>query len=109
MGSRPNGDDNLYRITFAPGWEKEVASLTRRGHMANFFECVKARKEPVSDVWTHHRELTSCHLCNLAMLLKRKLRWDPAKEEFIGDAEANRLLRDADRGYRKGFRIPERI
>ena len=34
LGSSPNGDDNLYRITFAPGWEKAVASLTRRGHMA---------------------------------------------------------------------------
>ena len=34
LGSSPNGDDNLYRVTFTPGWEKAVTSLTRRGHMA---------------------------------------------------------------------------
>ncbi len=62
------------------------------GHMQNFFDCVKERAEPVSDVFSHHRELSSCHMCNLAMLLKRKLRWDPKKEEFIGDEVANALL-----------------
>jgi len=62
------------------------------GHMGNFFDCVRERKEPVSDVFTHHRELSSCHMCNIAMLLKRKLKWDPAKEVFIGDDEANALL-----------------
>jgi len=61
-------------------------------HMANFFACVKDRSEPVSDVFSHHRELTSCHLCNIAMLLKRKLRWDPVKEDFIGDQQASALL-----------------
>ena len=34
LGSSPNGDDNLYRIAFTPGWEKAVESLARRGHMA---------------------------------------------------------------------------
>ncbi|MEI7533234.1 MAG: hypothetical protein WCK57_02615 [Verrucomicrobiae bacterium] len=34
LGSCPNGDDNLYRITFTPGWEKEVEALTRQGQMA---------------------------------------------------------------------------
>ena len=48
--------------------------------------------EPVSDVFTHHRELSSCHMCNIAMLLKRKLRWDPVEERFIDDDEANSLL-----------------
>jgi len=62
------------------------------GHMQNFFDCIAEGGEPVSDVFTHHRELTSCHLCNLAMLLKRKLRWDPEKQEFIGDDVANALL-----------------
>jgi myo-inositol 2-dehydrogenase / D-chiro-inositol 1-dehydrogenase len=46
----------------------------------------------VSDVFSHHRELSSCHLCNLAMLLKRKLRWDPAKQDFIGDEQASALV-----------------
>ncbi len=64
----------------------------RRGHMQNFFDCVADRGEPVSDVYSHHRELTSCHLCNIAMLLKRKLRWDPEKEDFIGDQQASALV-----------------
>ncbi len=60
------------------------------GHMANFFECVRDRAVPVSDVWTHHRALTTCHLANIAIRLGgRKLTWDPAKEEIVGDSEAN--------------------
>ncbi len=60
------------------------------GHMANFFECIRDRSEPVSDVWTHHRALTTCHLANIAIRLGgRKLTWDPAKEEIVGDSEAN--------------------
>jgi hypothetical protein len=70
--------------------------------MENFFACVKARKEPVSDVFSHHRHLTSCHLSNLAMLLKRKLRWDPKSELFVGDTQANALL---SRPQRKGYEI----
>jgi predicted dehydrogenase len=60
------------------------------GHMANFFECARDRSVPVSDVWTHHRALTTCHLANIAIRLGRhKLTWDPAKEEIVGDSEAN--------------------
>ncbi len=77
--------------------------MPRHGHMGNFFECVKTRREPVSDVYSHHRELSSCHLCNLAMLLKRKLRWDPRQEVFVGDEQANALLR---RPRRKGYELP---
>ena len=42
------------------------------------------------------------HVVNTAFRLGRTLDFDPVKEEVIGDAEANRLVRDADRGYRKG-------
>ena len=85
---------------------EEVAKLYRgmpiSGHMDNFFDCVKSRKLPISDVFTHHRTMTSCHLCNLAMLLKRKLKWDPAAEQFVGDDQANALL---SRPQRKGYEI----
>lgn len=73
-----------------------------RSHMENFFTCVKERKEPVSDVFSHHRHLTSCHLANIAMLLKRKLHWDPKNEVFVGDEQANALL---SRPQRKGYEI----
>jgi hypothetical protein len=37
------------------------------------------------------RSDTLCHLSDIAMRLGRKLKWDPAQEEFVGDAEANRM------------------
>ncbi len=60
-------------------------------HMRNFFECIKDRTQPISDVFTHHRTMTACHLCNIALLLKRKLHWDPGKEDFVGDDQASAL------------------
>jgi len=65
---------------------------TNRNHMGNFFESVRDRSEPVSDVFTHHRELSSCHLCNIAMLVGRKLQWDPVKEDFVHDEEASSMV-----------------
>ncbi len=74
--------------------DEEVDKLyggPRQGHMRHFFDCLKQRKFTISDPFTHHRTMTSCHLCNLAILLKRKLRWDPVKEDFIGDEQASAL------------------
>lgn len=86
--------------------QKEVEKLYRgmpiSGHMANFFDCIKSRQLPISDVFTHHRSMTGCHLCNLAMILKRKLQWDPQREVFVGDDQANALL---SRPQRKGYEI----
>jgi predicted dehydrogenase len=73
------------------------------GHMPNFFECMADRSTPVSDVWSHHRALTTCHLANIAIRLGgRKLNWDPAREEITGDAEANRWL---TRPQRSGYEV----
>jgi predicted dehydrogenase len=69
-------------------------------HMGNFFECVQDRTEPVSDVYSHHRSVSTCHLANIAIRLGRKIEWDPVKETIIGDDEANRfLVRDQRKGY----------
>jgi len=70
------------------------------GHMQNFFNCIESRKNPISDVFTHHRTMTSCHLCNIALMLGRELKWDPAAEEFVGDDQANALR---TRPSRPGF------
>lgn len=61
-------------------------------HMQNFFECVKDRSEPISDVYSHHRTMTSCHMCNIALMTGDDLKWDPVKEEFIGNEAANQLM-----------------
>ncbi len=61
---------------------------TPGSHMGNFFECIKTRDLPISDVYTHHRALTTCHLANIAIRLGRKIHWDAAAEQITGDAEA---------------------
>ncbi len=58
------------------------------GHMQNFFDCVKARTQPVSDVPSHVRALTTCHLANICIRLGRDLNWDPESEQITGDEEA---------------------
>ena len=69
-------------------------------HMENFFKCVKDRSEPVSDVFSHHRAMTTCHLANISIRLGRKLTWDPKTEQIVGDSDANAWL---SREQRKGF------
>ncbi len=69
-------------------------------HMGNFFACIEDRGKPISDVWSHHRTMTSCHLCNIALMLGRELKWDPKSEQFIDDEQANALM---SRKSRDGF------
>ncbi len=66
-------------------------------HMTNFFECLEDRQQPISDVATHQRTMTSCHLCNITLMLGRELKWDPAKEDFVGDEQATALMSRARR------------
>ena len=61
------------------------------GEHDDFLKCVKSRKDPYFPVDMGHRVSTVCHLANIALKLKRKLKWDPNKEEFVNDAEANAL------------------
>ncbi len=69
-------------------------------HTANFIEGMQARKQPISDVWSHNRMLEICHLSNIAMRVGRELTWDPVKREIVGDAQANGLLgRESRREY----------
>ena len=82
-----------------PGWmesPKQVSGIPGM-HMKNFIACVRDRSNPISDVWTHHRAVTSCLLAGIAMLVGRKINWDPDKEEIIGDDEADALLRRKQR------------
>jgi len=71
-------------------------------HMKNFFECVADRTQPISDVYSHHRAMTTCHLANIAIRLGRKLTWDAEKEQIVGDPQANQFLA---REQRKGYEI----
>jgi len=60
-------------------------------HVRNFLDCVKSRRQTVSNPVMMHRTMTTVHAANICMWLKRDMRYDPVKEEFINDPEANRL------------------
>jgi predicted dehydrogenase len=61
------------------------------GIFGDFIACVKNRTKPVRDVEVSHRTSSVCQLANIAYELGRPLKWDPEKEEFKGDEEANGL------------------
>ncbi len=82
--------------------EKVYGGPVSENHTANFIEGIRARKQPISDVWSHNRMLEICHLSNIAMRLNRPLNWDAVKREIVGDAQANAFL---SRENRKGYEI----
>lgn len=61
-------------------------------HMGNFFDCIKNRRLPISDVVSQHRSVSACHLANISLRLGRKLTWDAAAERFVGDSQADAML-----------------
>jgi len=69
----------------------EIHLYESRSHTQNFLDCIKSRKDPICNAEVGHRSSTICHLANIAMLLDRPLKWDPQKEQFIGDSEANHM------------------
>src|ERR1039458_10120912 len=76
------------------------------GHMQNWFDCIRTRSKPIADVETGHRSATVCLLGNIARWTGRRLRWDPVKEVFLGDPEANQYL---DRVRRKPYELPGKV
>ena len=70
---------------------------TPGNHMHNFVECLRDRSQPISDAWSHHRAVSTCHLANIAIRLGRKIQWDPAAQQIVGDEQANRFLKREQR------------
>ena len=79
------------RAELKAGMAKREVGLDVSAHARNFFDCVKSRAKPVANSQVMRRSHTVCHAAAMAWLLNRKLKFDPAKEEFIGDDEANGL------------------
>jgi predicted dehydrogenase len=75
-------------------------------HQKQWLDCIRTGQRPIADVEIGHRSSTVCHLGNIVRRLGRRLRWDPVKEEFVGDQEANQLL---DRPRRKPWTLPKRV
>jgi predicted dehydrogenase len=82
--------------------EKLYGRPAPASHLADFFECMKTRQMPISDVASHCRHLNVCHAANIAMRLGKTLTFDPLVETF-DDARANGFV---FREPRKGFELP---
>ena len=85
------------RIVREPLRPGEVHLYRSDSHSGNFLECVRTRKRPISDADIAHRAASALLLGGVVKQLGRTLKWDPQREEFIGDDEANRMLSIAQR------------
>jgi hypothetical protein len=70
----------------------EVHLPESKQHHGNWLESVRTRQQPIAPVEVAHRSCSACLLHHMAMKLKRKLYWDPARERFKNDDQANALL-----------------
>lgn len=64
---------------------------SKGNHCQNWLNSIKDRSEPICGVETGHRSATVCNIANIAYQLGRSLEWDPSKEKFLDDREANKL------------------
>jgi predicted dehydrogenase len=77
---------------------RKIEVYRSRDHQRNFLDCVKSRKPTITPVETAHRSAVPGHLGLIAMLVGRKIRWDPQAEVIVGDATASKLLTREYRG-----------
>ncbi|WP_395618592.1 Gfo/Idh/MocA family protein [Aquirufa sp.] len=77
--------------------ENELHLYNSPDQHGNWLECIETRKEPISPIEIGHRACTVCLITHVAMKIPRKLQWDPKKEQFVNDAEANTWLKRAQR------------
>jgi predicted dehydrogenase len=102
LNEQPLPDDALRKLYKNQPVLDEGKGFDSLAHVQNFFESMSARSEPVSDVFSHHRALTTCHLAGIAGRLGRTVRWDPASQQVVGDDQAQSMV---GREQRKGFEI----
>lgn len=83
---------------------RDYVARTQRSlsHVRDFFDCVKSRRRTVANAMVMHQSMTTVHAANICMWLKRDIRFDAAKAEFVDDVEANRLR---SRGMRAPWTI----
>ncbi len=70
----------------------EIHLPESKDHHGNWLEAVRSRQQPIAPVEVAHRSCSACLLHHIAMKAKRKLRWDPLRERFHDDDEANAML-----------------
>jgi hypothetical protein len=74
-----------------------VTGTNPRAHVREFLDCVRARSRPRAGADVARRSHVACHAAYISWQLGRRLAFDPAKEEFLGDPEANRMRSRARR------------
>jgi predicted dehydrogenase len=100
-GSIDSEPKSLLKTEFGPN---DIHLYKSDDHKASFVECVKTRKETVAPIEVAHRSISVGHLGVIAIMLERKLYWDPGKERFINDPGADDLLSRQMRGiWQKEF------
>lgn len=77
--------------------EKEIHLYNSADQHGNWLDCIESRKEPISPIEIGHRACSVCLITHVSMKIPRKLQWDPKKEHFVNDAEANTWLRRSQR------------
>jgi predicted dehydrogenase len=82
--------DNL-KGELPPPEQGNAFSLTLHYHWRDFIECIKSRSQPRANATAAANTHIGCHAAYIAFALGRKLTWDPAKQEFVNDEEANRM------------------
>jgi predicted dehydrogenase len=92
-----NGELEASPKDLIAGPRPRISGYPANFHVRDFLACVRSRSQPRASAevasWSH----ITCHALNIALFLKRHLRFDPARCEFIGDPEANRLRSEARR------------
>lgn len=97
QGSVETGDEGEIVVSSA-SLQKELPDTRRRSlgldvsaHARNFFDCIRSRDKTIANPDVMRRSHLACHAAAIAWILQRKLNFDPVKEEFINDSEANLL------------------
>ena len=90
---------SLLKVKISP---QEINLFKSDNHHVNFIDAVKGKTQPAAPIDIAVRSDTLCHLEQIAIKLRRKVRWDPVKEAFVNDDEANRML---DRPMRAPWKV----
>ena len=85
---------SLLRSVIGPG---EIHLYESPEHHRNWLDCIRSRRPTIVPAEIGHRSTTTCNLVEVSARLGRKVTWDPAKERFVGDEQANRMLSKAMR------------
>lgn len=90
-----NGDIEISNKALLAGNREKIAGYPADLHVRDFLDCVKTRGQTRANAAVACQSHIACHAANIALFLGRKLQFDPVKNEFIGDSEANQLRSEA--------------